>query len=105
MGIDAGGFEPLKLSVDRSPKQGSLETRGVCSGHDGLVNPVQQSGDRCEEIRLQDSQIFDNSKRGTGVVADSTSPTQDDQFCASLRCNRTFSDTEKLLKGGLRITS
>jgi len=105
MGIDACGFEPLELSVDRSPEQGTLETWGAGGGHDGLVYPVQQSGDRWEEVRLQDPQIFDNSKRGTGVIADSTSPSQDDQFGGPLRCNRVFSDTGKSLKGGLRITS
>lgn len=85
MGIDAGSFEPLELSVDRSPKQGTLETRGAGGGHDSLVYPVQQSGDRWEEVRPQDPQIFDNSKRRTGVVADSTSPCQDDQLGGSLR--------------------
>ena len=63
MSINAGGLEPLQFSVNRSPKQGSFETWGICSGHDGLVDPVQQPGDRWEEIRLQDSQIFDDSKR------------------------------------------
>jgi len=105
MGIDAGGFESLELSVDRSPEQGTLETWGAGGGHDGLVYLVQQSGDRWEEIRLQDPQIFDNSKRRTGVVADSTSPSQDDQFDGSLRCNHAFSDTGKSLKGGPNITS
>jgi len=40
VGIDTSGFELLKLSVDCPPEQGSLETRGVGSGHDGLVDPV-----------------------------------------------------------------
>lgn len=105
MGIDAGGFEPLELSMDCSPKQGTLDTWGAGGGHDGLVYPVQQSGDRWEEVRLQDPQIFDNSKRGTGVVADSTSPSQDEQFGGSLRYNHAFSDTGKSLKGGSHITS
>lgn len=96
MGIDTGGFEPLELRVDCPPKQRSLETRGVGGGHDRLVDPVQQPGDRWEEVWLQDSQILDDSKRGTRVVADPSSPTQDNQFGTSLRCNDALSNTGKL---------
>ena len=72
MGIDASGLELFELSIDCPSEQGSLETRGVGSGHDGLIDPVQQPWDRWEEVRLEDSQIFDNSKRRTGVIADSS---------------------------------
>ena len=98
MGIDASGFELFELSIDRPPEQGSLETRSVGSGHDGLIDPVQQPGDRWEKIRLQDSQILDDSKRGTRVVTDSPSPSQNNQFCGSLRCNRSLSNTGGSLK-------
>lgn len=84
VGIDASGFEPLELSVNSPLEQGSLETGGVGSGHDGLIDPIQQPGDRWEEVRLQDSQIFDDSKGGARVIADSPSPGQDNQFGGSL---------------------
>ena len=52
MGINASFFESFELSLNCSSKEGPLETRGVRSGHDSLVDSVQQSGDRREEVRL-----------------------------------------------------
>jgi len=101
MGIDAGGFEPLKLSVNCPPEQRSLETRCVGGGHDRLVDLVQQPGDRWEKVWLEDSQIFDDSKRGPRVVANPSSPTQCNQFGGSLRCNEHW----KVANGGPNVTS
>ena len=60
MGIDAGGFELLELSLDCTSEQRPLETRSVGGLHDILVNFIQQPGDRGEEVWLQDSQILDD---------------------------------------------
>ena len=41
MGVASGSFKLLQLSLDCSPEQGPLQTRGVGSGHNSLVDPVQ----------------------------------------------------------------
>lgn len=70
MGIDTGGFEPLELSLDCTSEQCPLETRCVGGLHDILVDFIQQPGDRGEEVWLQGCHILDDSKGGTGIVAD-----------------------------------
>ena len=102
--IDAGGFEPFEFSLDCASKQSSLETRGICGGHDCLINLVQQPGNRREEVRFQHSHILDDPKGRPREVADSPSSAHHKELGGALRCDHTFNNTGRSLKQTTRYS-
>lgn len=62
-------MEVVQLRLQRTPEQRSLDAGERRGGHTGLADPVQNSGDCGEGVRLEDRHIFEQDERVAGPVA------------------------------------
>jgi hypothetical protein len=51
-------MQPGELGLHRLVEQGSFQTRYITADHGGLIYPVQDTGDRGEEVGFQYLGIF-----------------------------------------------
>jgi hypothetical protein len=78
----------LNLRVDGSRKKSTLESASIDLSHDSLMNPVENSGDGGEEMRLDDLAVFQESQWISSRIGNDTSGMHHEEFEETLKASR-----------------
>ena len=104
MSIVTRRMQSLQLRLNSLAEEGTLEARDVSSGHRRLIDAVEHTRDRGEEIRAEDLRVFEESKWITGEKSDCTADSQDTQLISPLT-KRQFKHPFELTVSGMKLAS
>ena len=79
------GAKALELGGEGLPEQIAFQPGNVTSSHGGLVNPIQDTGDRGEEVRLENLAIFKEAEGVPREITNSPTKSNSAEFGNTLR--------------------
>ena len=80
----SGGIQSLKLGLNSSVEQFPFDSRYITASHGGLVDSVEDTGNRREEVGLQDLGILEETQWISSEITNSSTNSDDAKFADAL---------------------